>query len=64
MAQDVTLTLTPQEVLAIIRSMDRQPISETPPAGYWSVQEKIVTALRDPRARAEFDKLAAEKRPQ
>ncbi|MCG2626682.1 hypothetical protein L6654_08615 [Bradyrhizobium sp. WYCCWR 13023] len=48
----MTLTLTPQAALAIIRSMDRQPISETPPADYWEVQMKIVTALRDPKARS------------
>jgi hypothetical protein len=50
------LTLSPAEVVAIMRSMDRQPISETPPDGFWDVQVKIKQALE-----ANPDALRAEK---
>ena len=49
---DVTLKLTPAEVVAIVRSMDRQPISQIPPPGFWSLQIKINRALAaDPVAK-------------
>lgn len=49
----MTMTLTPQEMAAVIKSMDRQPISETPPAGFWNVQAKITGALdANPAGRA------------
>lgn len=51
-AQDVTLTLTPQEVLAIVKSMDGWPIIKAPPQGFFAVQVKIGRALdRNPDAR-------------
>jgi hypothetical protein len=42
---DVTLHLTPAEVVAIVRSMDQSPISQVPPAGFWDAQVKIKQAL-------------------
>jgi hypothetical protein len=44
-AQNVNVSLNPAEVVAIMRSMDRQPISEIPPTGFWDVQIKIKQAL-------------------
>lgn len=46
-AQDaaITLKLTPVEVAAVLRSMDRQPITKRPPAGFWGVQVKISDAI-------------------
>jgi hypothetical protein len=43
---DVVLRLTPTEIVAIILSTDRQPMSEAPPAGFWDAQSKILEALK------------------
>jgi hypothetical protein len=45
-AQNINLTLKPEELVAIVRSMDRQPISEPPPAGFWDAQAKVLQALQ------------------
>lgn len=47
LAQDATITLmfTPAEVNALQRSLDRQPMSQTPPSGFWPLQTKINQAL-------------------
>ncbi|WP_038970248.1 hypothetical protein [Bradyrhizobium genomosp. III] len=44
-AANITLRLTPAEVIALQRSLDRQPISQTPPAGFWSLQVKLSHAV-------------------
>lgn len=44
-AEDVSLTFTPQEIAAIVKSMDRQPLSRRAPDGYWSAQAKIRQAV-------------------
>jgi hypothetical protein len=44
-AQNVNVSLNPAEVVAIVRSMERLPISEVPPAAYWDTQIKIIQAL-------------------
>jgi hypothetical protein len=55
-AAAITLKLTPAEVAAIQRSMDRQPYSQQPPAGYWQLQIKLIDALNaSPAARRAFD---------
>ncbi|MCP2125789.1 hypothetical protein [Bradyrhizobium ottawaense] len=44
-ATNITLRLTPAEVIALQRSLDRQPISQTPPPGFWSLQVKLSQAV-------------------
>jgi hypothetical protein len=44
-AEPVTLHLTSTEIVAIVRSLDRQPISQIPPNGFWDAQIKIKQAL-------------------
>jgi hypothetical protein len=57
-AANITLTLTPSEVIAIVRSMDRQPLAQTPPVGFWPVQVKIAEALAaNHEAKRAFDQL-------
>lgn len=41
----VTVTLTPVEMSAIEHAFDRQPIDETPPAGFWDAKTKLLHAL-------------------
>jgi hypothetical protein len=45
-AQSINVALAPQEVVAIVQSMDRQPLSEAPPAGFWDAEGKILEALK------------------
>lgn len=55
-ADEITLRLSPQEVVAIQRSLDRQPLSLRPPTGHWPIQVKIIEALRaNPAARRAVD---------
>jgi hypothetical protein len=42
---DVMLHLAPAEVIAIVRGMDRWPAAETPPDGWWTLQEKLKQAM-------------------
>lgn len=41
----IELSLTPDEVVAIVRGMDAWPIAETPPDGWFALQEKIKQAI-------------------
>jgi hypothetical protein len=43
----IDLTLTPDEIVAVVRSMDRQPPSEVPPGGegFWTFQTKLKQAM-------------------
>jgi hypothetical protein len=40
----INLSLTPAEIVAIAKAMDRWPLAETPPDGWWSLQQKIKQA--------------------
>jgi hypothetical protein len=42
---DVVLSLTATEIAAVVLSLDRQPISQNPPDGFWDAQSKILQAL-------------------
>ncbi|WP_354097642.1 hypothetical protein [Bradyrhizobium sp. S3.2.12] len=54
-AANITVNLAPAEVAAIQRSLDRHPISQTPPPGFWSLQTKINQALAaNPEAQRAF----------
>ncbi|WGS23377.1 MULTISPECIES: hypothetical protein [unclassified Bradyrhizobium] len=49
----IEISLTPQMVIAIIRSQDLWPIDKKAPEGFFDVQEKIGQALAEnPAARA------------
>jgi hypothetical protein len=41
----LTLTLTPAEVIALQRALDRQPLSQQPPPGFWPLQVKLSQAV-------------------
>jgi hypothetical protein len=44
---NVTLQLTPAEVVAIVLLVDHQPMSEPSTAGFWNAQAKILAALKE-----------------
>ncbi|MBB4378223.1 hypothetical protein [Bradyrhizobium sp. SBR1B] len=54
-AQDnasMNLALTPAEAVALQRSLDRQPLSQKPAPGFWSLQIKLRQAVEaNPEAR-------------
>lgn len=55
---NVTMVLSPAEVVALVRAMDKWPTSEPAPDGYWIVQGKLVRAVNDnPEASTAFEKL-------
>ncbi len=55
----IDLSLTPDEVVAVIRSMDRQPLGEIPPGGdgFWTLQEKLKQAMAANPQAAEVSRL-------
>lgn len=54
----IVLGLSPAEVVAIVRAMDRWPISERTPPGFFEVQIKIGRALdQHPDRREEVKEL-------
>ena len=54
-AESITLALPPSEVAALQRALDRQPMSQIPPPGFWPLQMKINHALAaDPVAKRAF----------
>jgi hypothetical protein len=53
MTENIDISLTPAEVVAIVRAQDRWPFGEKTPDGFFDVQAKISTALdANPAARA------------
>jgi hypothetical protein len=44
-APDITLRLSPAQVAEIIRLIDMQPISQSPPPAFWDLQVTISNAL-------------------
>ncbi|PJG56624.1 hypothetical protein CVM73_03485 [Bradyrhizobium forestalis] len=56
--EPIVLGLTPAEAVAIVRAMDRWPISERTPPGFFEVQIKIGRALdQNPNRREEVKEL-------
>jgi len=50
---EVTLHLEPAEVASIVRATDKWPDAETPPDGWWTLQEKLKQAVAaNPQAAA------------
>jgi hypothetical protein len=45
-AQNICVSLDAPELVAIMTLLDKQSPSETPPAGYWDAEVKILEALK------------------
>lgn len=49
----ISISLYPAEVVALQKTLDRQPISEVPPPGFWSLQARFANAVdSDPAMKA------------
>jgi hypothetical protein len=56
--QNLILTLTPAEAVALQRSLDLWPLNDTRPPGFWELQSKLVAAVgANPQAKKEIDVL-------
>ncbi|PDT57101.1 hypothetical protein CO678_35065 [Bradyrhizobium diazoefficiens] len=60
-ATSITITLTPDEVVALQRSLDRSRFGQAasaPPAGFWPLQVKLIQSLgANPEAKNAFNSL-------